>query len=46
MLSNGVAAVEGGSSPLLRSVFHAVVAHGGLVEQADDCTQLIVRYNG
>jgi sigma-B regulation protein RsbU (phosphoserine phosphatase) len=46
MLSNGVAAVEGGSSPLLRSVFHAVVAYGGLVEQADDCTQLIVRYNG
>ena len=46
MLSNGVAAVEGGSSPLLRAVFHAVVAYGGLVEQADDCTQLIVRYNG
>ena len=46
MLSSGVAAVEGGSSPLLRSVFHAVVAYGGLVEQADDCTQLIVRYNG
>ena len=46
MLAKGVPALDGGRSPMLSAIFHAVIAHGGLVEQADDCTQLIVRYNG
>ena len=43
---DGVALLDGGASPLLKAIFHAVVAHGGGVEQADDCTQIVVRYNG
>ena len=46
MLANGVETMKGGASPLMSAVFHAVLAHGGEVEQADDCTQLVVRYNG
>lgn len=34
------------SSPILGTVVASVLAHGGTVEQADDCTQLLVRYNG
>ena len=46
LLSEGVSALDHGASPMLGAVFHAVIAHGGMVEQSDDCTQLIVRYNG
>ena len=46
MLSAGTKAIDGGSSPLLAAIFDAVVAHGAGAEQADDCTQLVVRYNG
>lgn len=46
MLSGGAVALERGSSPLLSALFRAVMVHGGGVEQADDCTQLIMRYNG
>ena len=46
MLSAGTKAIDGSSSPLLAAIFDAVVAHGAGVEQADDCTQLVVRYNG
>ena len=46
MLSAGTKAIAGGSSPLLVALFAAVVAHGAGTEQADDCTQLLVRYNG
>ena len=46
MLSAGVRPLDGGSSPLLAALFDAVVAHGAGVEQADDCTQLVIRYNG
>ena len=46
MLADGVAELDRDASPLLKAVFRAVVAHGGSVEQADDCTQLVVRYNG
>ena len=46
MLSAGAKAIDGGSSPLLAAIFDAVVAHGADAEQADDCTQLVVRYNG
>lgn len=38
-----------GDSPLdtlPKTVVDAVMAHAGIVEQADDCTQLVVRYNG
>ena len=34
------------SSSLLTTVLAKVMAHGGPEEQADDCTQLLVRYNG
>ena len=46
MLAKGVSMLDGGRSPMLSAIFRAVIAHGGLVEQADDCTQLVVRYNG
>ena len=46
MLAGGGAALERGDSPLLRSLFRAVSAHGGGAELADDCTQLLLRYNG
>jgi sigma-B regulation protein RsbU (phosphoserine phosphatase) len=31
---------------LPKAVVDAVMAHAGTVEQADDCTQIVVRYNG
>ena len=34
------------SSSLLTTILARVMAHGGPEEQADDCTQLLVRYNG
>ena len=34
------------SSPILGAVVASVLAHGGNVDQTDDCTQLLVRYNG
>ena len=46
MLSAGVEAIDGAKSPLLSAIFDAVITHGADVEQADDCTQLVIRYNG
>ena len=46
MVKGGCAALIRGSSPLLGAVLDAVHVHGGAVEQADDCTQLIFRWNG
>ncbi len=46
MLNNGTALFENGHSSLLGATLACVRAHGLGVEQADDCTQLIVRYNG
>ena len=46
MLSSGVQPLAPGASPLLGALFAAVIAHGAGVEQADDCTQLVFRYNG
>ena len=46
MLSAGVKPFDGGTSPLLAAIFDAAIAHGAGVEQADDCTQLVIRYNG
>ena len=46
MRSAGVGAIDGAKSPLLSAIFDAVIAHGADVEQADDCTQLVIRYNG
>ena len=46
MLSSGVQPLAPGASPLLDALFAAVIAHGAGVEQADDCTQLVFRYNG
>ena len=34
------------TSPIIGAVLEKVLAHGGTVEQADDCTQLVVRFNG
>ena len=46
MMKGGCVALNRDSSPLLSAVLDAVHAHGGAVEQADDCTQLIFRWNG
>ena len=46
MLDAGTKPLDAGSSPLLAALFDAVIAHGNGTEQADDCTQLILRYNG
>ena len=46
MLASGGVALERGDSPLLRALFRAVSVHGGGAELADDCTQLLLRYNG
>lgn len=46
LLDAGATAIRPGSSPLLTALVAAVTAHAAGVERADDCTQLIVRYNG
>ena len=46
MLANGTPLFEQDHSSLLGATLACVRAHGLGVEQADDCTQLIVRYNG
>lgn len=46
MMEAGVKPVNRSSSPLLSALFDATIAHGAGAEQADDCTQLIIRYNG
>ena len=46
MVDGGCVVLERGASPLLGALLSAVLAHGGSVEQADDCTQLVVRWNG
>ena len=46
MLTNGTPLFEGPRSSLLGAVLACVRAHGLGVEQADDCTQLILRFNG
>ena len=45
-LADGRPLLERGASPLLDALHAAVLAHGGPVEQADDCTQLLIRWNG
>ena len=45
-IGSGTATADRTSSPILGAVLSKVIAHGGAVEQADDCTQLVVRYNG
>jgi serine phosphatase RsbU (regulator of sigma subunit)/anti-sigma regulatory factor (Ser/Thr protein kinase) len=46
MLAGGTALFEGSRSRLLGALLACVRAHGLGVEQADDCTQLLIRYNG
>ena len=46
MLDAGTKPIDEGSSPLLAALFDAVIAHGNGTAQADDCTQLILRFNG
>jgi sigma-B regulation protein RsbU (phosphoserine phosphatase) len=46
MLDNGTPLFEGYRSRLLGAVLACVRAHGLGVEQADDCTQLLIRFNG
>ena len=46
MLENGMPLFEGSRSRLLGAILACVRAHGLGVEQADDCTQLLVRYDG
>ena len=46
MLANGTPVFSGPRSPVLGAVMACVQAHGLGVEQADDCTQLVLRYNG
>lgn len=46
LLEAGTTALRPGASPLLTALVAVVTAHAAGVEQSDDCTQLIVRYNG
>lgn len=46
LLSNGTELFTGARATLLKTVLACVQAHGLGVEQADDCTQLLLRYNG
>lgn len=46
LLANGTELFTGARSTLLKTVLACVQAHGLGVEQADDCTQLLLRYNG
>ena len=46
LLASGTAVFNGGSSPIPSLVIACVQAHGLGVEQADDRTQLVIRYNG
>ena len=45
MVENGMPLFDGARSSLPGAVLACVKAHGLGVEQADDCTQLIIRYN-
>jgi serine phosphatase RsbU (regulator of sigma subunit) len=45
-LPGGRPVLDRSASPLLDALHAAVLAHGGPVEQADDCTQLLIRWNG
>ena len=46
MLESGMPLFEGSRSRLLGAILACVRTHGLGVEQADDCTQLLVRYDG
>ena len=46
MIANGMPLFEGARSGLLSAIMACVEAHGLGVDQADDCTQLIIRFNG
>ena len=46
MVANGMPLFDGARSGLLGAIMACVEAHGLGVEQADDCTQLIIRFNG
>ena len=46
LLRGGAIALRPGESPLLTALIAAVTAYAAGVERADDCTQLILRWNG
>ena len=46
MLAGGTPLFEGSRSRILGAVLACVRAHGLGIEQADDCTQLLLRFNG
>ena len=46
MIAGGTPLFDGARSRLLGAILACVRAHGLGVEQADDCTQLIIRFNG
>ncbi len=46
LLENGTPLFDGARSGLLGAVMACTRAHGLGVEQADDCTQLLIRFNG
>ena len=46
IVANGTPIFDQNHSSLLGAILACVRAHGLGVEQADDCTQLVVRYNG
>ena len=46
MVANGMPLFDGARSGLLGAIMACVEAHGLGVDQADDCTQLIIRFNG
>ena len=46
VIQGGTPLFDGARSGLLGAVLACVRAHGLGVEQADDCTQLVLRYNG
>ncbi len=46
ILANGTPVFDGGRSPIPGAVLACVQAHGLGVEQADDRTQFVIRYNG
>ena len=46
LLAAGTPVLGTGASPLLSALVAVVTAHAAGVEQADDCTQMVVRWNG
>ena len=46
MLAGGTPLFDGARSPVPGTILACVQAHGLGIEQADDQTQLVLRYNG